>query len=169
MTKIRTRITGILGLLLLLGADQGTKMLAIEHLQNQPPIVLIPGVLELQYLENYGAAFGILQNQRWLFVVLCCAFLLASAYFYSRLPLKREYWLFRLMAVLLAAGAVGNLIDRLAKGYVVDFIYFSLIHFPIFNFADCCVVIGGILMLLNVLVIYRREDYEFLKWGHRQE
>ena len=68
------------------------------------------------------------------------------------------------MTVLLAAGAVGNLIDRVMRGYVVDFIYFSLIDFPIFNFADCCVVTGGILMLMNVLVIYRKEDYEFLKW-----
>lgn len=164
MTRKRTITVGILGLILFLAADQWTKYLAIAYLKDQPAIVLIRGVLELQYLENYGAAFGILQNQRWLFVVLCCAFLAAAVYFYGKLPLKREYWLFRLMTILLAAGAVGNLIDRVARGYVVDFIYFSLIDFPIFNFADCCVVTGGILMLLNVLVIYRKENYEFLRW-----
>lgn len=164
MTRKRTIIAGILGLILLLALDQWTKYLAIAHLRDQSAIILIPGVLELQYLENFGAAFGILQNQRWLFVLLCCIFLAVAVYFYGKLPSKKEYWLFRVMTVLLAAGAVGNLIDRVMRGYVVDFIYFSLIDFPIFNFADCCVVTGGILMLLNVLVIYRKEDYEFLKW-----
>lgn len=87
-----------------------------------------------------------------------------SSLFYYRLPLEKKYWLFRLMAVLLAAGALGNLVDRILHKYVVDFIYFSLIHFPIFNVADCCVVTGGILMLFNVLVVYKEEDYFFLKW-----
>ena len=105
-----------------------------------------------------------MQNQQWLFILLCCVFLVIAAYFYYRLPLEKKYWLFRLMAVLLAAGALGNLVDRILHKYVVDFIYFSLIHFPIFNVADCCVVIGGILMLFNVLVVYKEEDYSFLKW-----
>ncbi len=163
MTKKHTIITGIISLIFILAVDQGTKFLAIARLKDQPAIPLIEGVLELQYLENYGAAFGILQNQRWLFIVLCGVFLLVAAYFYLCLPLRKDYWLFRLMTILLAAGAVGNLVDRVARGYVVDFIYFSLIDFPIFNIADCCVVIGGILMLLNVLVFYRNEEYEFLK------
>ena len=164
VTRKNSIITGILGILLLLAADQGTKLLAVSRLKDQPAVPLIQGVLEFRYLENFGAAFGILQNQQWLFILLCAVFLLAAGYFYLRLPLKKHYGLFRLMILLLAAGAVGNLIDRVFRGYVVDFIYFSLIDFPIFNFADCCVVIGGILMLLDVLVIYRNEDYEFLKW-----
>ena len=164
MTKKTAIIKGILGFLLFFLADQGTKLLAVRTLKGKESVELIPGVLEFQYLENRGAAFGILQNQQWLFILLCCVFLVIAAYFYYRLPLEKKYWLFRLMAVLLAAGALGNLVDRMLHKYVVDFIYFSLIHFPIFNVADCCVVIGGILMLFNVLVVYKEEDYSFLKW-----
>ena len=163
MTRKSTIIKGILGFLLLICIDQWTKFLAVDRLKGQSDLPLISGVLELKYLENKGAAFGILQNQQWLFILLCSVFLLAAVYFYIRLPLERRYWLFRLMVVLLAAGAVGNLIDRAAQGYVVDFIYFSLINFPIFNFADCCVVTGGILMLVDVLIVYLDEDYQFLK------
>ena len=164
MTKKTAIIKGILGFLLFFLAAQGTKLLAVRNLKGKESVELIPGVLEFQYLENRGAAFGILQNQQWLFILLCCVFLVIAAYFYYRLPLEKKYWLFRLMAVLLAAGALGNLVDRILHKYVVDFIYFSLIHFPIFNVADCCVVIGGILMLFNVLVVYKEEDYSFLKW-----
>ena len=164
MTKKTAIIKGILGFLLFFLADQGTKLLAVRNLKGKESVELIPGVLEFQYLENRGAAFGILQNQQWLFILRCGVFLVIAAYFYYRLPLEKKYWLFRLMAVLLAAGALGNLVDRILHKYVVDFIYFSLIHFPIFNVADCCVVIGGILMLFNVLVVYKEEDYSFLKW-----
>ena len=164
MTKKTAIIKGILGFLLFFLADQGTKLLAVRNLKGKESVELIPGVLEFQYLENRGAAFGILQNQQWLFILLCCVFLVIAAYFYYRLPLEKKYWLFRLMTVLLAAGALGNLVDRILHKYVIDFIYFSLIHFPIFNVADCCVVIGGILMLFNVLVVYKEEDYSFLKW-----
>ena len=90
MTRKRTIIAGILGLIFLLALDQWTKYLAIAHLRDQSAIILIPGVLELQYLENFGAAFGILQNQRWLFVLLCCIFLAVAVYFYGKLPSKKE-------------------------------------------------------------------------------
>ena len=126
--------------------DQLFKALAVYWLKGNPPHVLIDGVFELHYSENPGAAFGILQDHRWLFIsvtILVMAFmlvLLMSGKF-------RRYPLMNISGVLIVAGGVGNLIDRIANGYVVDFLYFRLINFPIFNFADCCVVVGAVLLL----------------------
>ena len=133
--------------------DQLFKALAVYWLKGNPPHVLIDGVFELHYSENPGAAFGILQDHRWLFIsvtILVMAFmlvLLMSGKF-------RRYPLMNISGVLIVAGGVGNLIDRIANGYVVDFLYFRLINFPIFNFADCCVVVGAVLLLIFFFFFY---------------
>ncbi len=138
---------------LLIGLDQLFKYLAVVNLKGNPPIPLIKGVFELHYSENPGAAFGILQDHRWVFIsvtivvmifLLC---LLMSGKFSHLL-------LMNISASLIVAGGIGNLIDRIANGYVVDFLYFKLINFPIFNFADCCVVIGAVLLLVFFFFFY---------------
>ena len=144
--KIYLTAVGFLALALL-SVDQFTKYLAQTHLKGQADIVWIPGVFELQYLENRGAAFGLLQNRQYFFVILCALFLCAAAIF---------------LAKALAAGAAGNGIDRVLNGYVTDFFYFSLIDFPIFNMADIYVTVGGFFMFLYVCFVYREEDFAFL-------
>ena len=153
----------IAGIGLLTASDQFTKYLASFYLKDTEGITLIPGVLKLQYLENRGMAFGMLQGKQVFLILICIIFLGAAVLLFFRVPKNSYYVPLITVTAVLAGGAAGNLIDRILRGYVVDFIYFSLIDFPIFNIADCCVVIGGILMLLNVLVFYRNEEYEFLK------
>ena len=138
----RQHVLGVIALFLLLAIDQGSKYLAVHFLQGHPDVMLIPGVFQLEYLENRGAAFGILQNQRVL--------LLGSG---------RKWRPLQSAIVLIAAGAIGNMIDRFARGYVVDFFYFSLIHFPVFNVADCYVVVGAVIALLLLLFYYKEEDF----------
>ena len=126
----------LISFVILIIIDQWTKALAVEHLMNQKPLVLIPGVFQLHYLENRGAAFGMLQGQRFFFVVIAILVLAAITYIYFKLPWQKHFHYLRAVGIFVAAGAVGNLIDRVSLGYVVDFFYFELINFPIFNVAD---------------------------------
>ncbi len=153
---------GLAAVLLLLVFDQWTKWLAVHFLKEEPSISLIPGVLELQYLENRGAAFGILQNHQMVFVVICAVFVIAVALFYRLLPHTRRMLPMHIICILAVAGGIGNAIDRVRLNYVVDFIYFSLIDFPIFNVADCYVVICAILLIIFYLFYYKDEDFSFL-------
>lgn len=144
--------------LILTALDQFTKHLAVIHLMNQPSLVLIPGVFELQYLENRGAAFGMFQDKQIIFLVGAAFVFLVIAYFYAKIPHQKRYYLMRSYAVLIISGAAGNMIDRVRLKYVVDFFYFSLIDFPVFNIADCYVVIGCILFAFSLLFYYTEEE-----------
>ena len=143
--------------IVLVVVDQVTKYLAVAHLDHQPPIVLWPNVFELQYHENRGIAFSMLQGLQWVIVPITILVMLLIAVILWRSPLTRSF-MFRASCVLILAGGIGNLIDRVALGYVIDFLYVRLIDFPIFNFADCCVVIGAGLMIVYVLFCYKDED-----------
>ncbi|MDO4291999.1 MAG: signal peptidase II [Eubacteriales bacterium] len=144
--------------------DQGTKRLAVLFLKDRPPVGLIPGVLELRYLENRGAAFGILQDQKLFFVVITCLILAFCLYALWRMPAGRKYTLLHVLGGILMAGALGNLIDRVRLNYVIDFIYISLIDFPIFNVADMYVTLVCAAGLLLVFFgRYRESDFDFLK------
>lgn len=146
-------------LVLLIVLDQWTKSVAVRYLAGPNPAVLIPGVLELRYLENHGAAFSILQNQQLFFRILTFFIIGLLGWIYLfRLPQNHRYFPLNADVILLLAGAAGNLIDRMRQGYVVDFIYFRLIDFPIFNVADCYVSIGAVLFILLILFYYHDDE-----------
>jgi signal peptidase II len=161
--KRKNYLTGIVGILLLLGFDQLTKWLAVKHLKDSEAFSIIKNVFELQYLENRGAAFGMLQNQRWLLLGFTVLILILLVIFYSKLPLKRRYLPLRISGMLIAAGAVGNMLDRILQGYVIDFFYFKLIDFPVFNVADCYVVAGAFAAFFFIAFYYNDEDFAFFK------
>lgn len=155
---------GAFGALMILAValDQWTKRLAFDHLRVNGPIVLWRGVFELLYSENRGAAFGILQGKHTFFFLVAAAVLIVVLLFLAKLPARKRYLpLFGCM-VLLASGAVGNMIDRAARGYVVDFFYFKLIDFPIFNVADCYVVTAAALLVLLTGFFYKDDELESL-------
>ena len=154
---------------LLEALDQWTKYLAVLFLKDQDPFVIIDGVFELHYLENRGAAFGILQGQKVFFLICTVLVLAVLAFYYNRMPLEKKYQPLRAVGVLLGAGAVGNLIDRMVQSYVVDFLYFKLIDFPIFNVADCYVTAGAILLAILILFVYKDEELGFLSLKKKHE
>ena len=162
MTRQKYNLIGILAEIVLIALDQWTKHLAVLRLKGQSPIVLWDGVFELHYLENRGAAFGILQGQKAVFLVCTLLILILIVFFYNRLPAGKRFFMMRLVAVFLAAGAVGNLIDRMRYSYVVDFLYFKLIDFPVFNVADCYVTVGAVLLAVLILFVYKEEELGFL-------
>ena len=147
----------LLSLLALVSIDQITKIWAASDLAVNGPVSVIEGVFEFRYCENTGVAFSLLEDQRWLFIplsILISAVMLLILY---RSPLRRHF-LFSCVCVLIAAGGIGNLIDRIVYGYVIDFLYFRLINFPIFNFADCCVSVGAVLLFVFFLFVYKEEE-----------
>lgn len=150
------------GILALVFADQAVKYWAIVSLKGTSGITLIPGVLELQYLENRGMAFGMLQGRQMLFLVLCVIFCIALLWLFFRIPKTGYYFPLILVGGILAGGAAGNFIDRAFRGYVVDFIYISLIDFPVFNLADIYVVCGGIALVILIIFRYKDEDFDFI-------
>lgn len=161
-------LVGLLLVALLTFLDQWTKRLAVLHLKDQEPFVLIKGVFELNYLENRGAAFGIFQGQRVVFLLCTLVILGLVAVCYCRLPEDKRFHPLRLTGMLLAAGAIGNMIDRAANSFVVDFLYFKLIDFPVFNVADCYVTVGAALLALLILFYYKEDELSFL-FGKRSK
>lgn len=159
---IKSYITAILGCAILIVFDQFTKYLASAHLKDQPPFIIIKKVFQLQYLENRGAAFGILQNQKVFFIISGILILAIMGYGFIKIPKTKHYIGMRFCIILIVSGAIGNMIDRISQNYVVDFFYFELIDFPIFNMADIYVVIASISLVLLILFFYKDEDFSFL-------
>ena len=142
----------------IIGLDQLLKWIVLERLVPLGSVTCIPGLLNWTYVENRGAAFGLLQNQQWLFntvtilmVVVCIFYILRTC---------RSKWV-AVALTLVVGGGIGNLLDRVFRGFVVDFISFSFFS-PVFNFADACVVIGGVLLIfITMLEVY--QDWKALK------
>jgi len=142
---------GFIIILILLAVDIITKQWALNVLAKSQDITVIKGFFDLAYLENRGAAFGILQN-KVIFLALVTSVVILIMVFYM-IKYKPQSKLLRYSFYLIMAGAVGNLIDRVRLGFVVDFLQFhykEVYYFPTFNMADTFVVIGTALMILYV-------------------
>ena len=127
-------------------------------------------MLYFQYLENRGAAFGIFQGQKWLLLGLTGLVILGVLYVLWKLPAEKKFLLLKILCFFLVSGGLGNMIDRMRLNYVVDFIYFSPIDFPIFNVADIYVTVRyHSLLFVLVMFYYKEEDFEFLKWKQNKE
>ena len=177
---------GYSGLLviLLIAIDQFTKWLAYTHLYQKPDVSVIDGVFQLKYLENDSAAFSLdpvsilqrifhftyfdshpeafLMAKMIFFAVLTIVVLVLLAIVYQRIPLNRRFLPLNIIAVGIFAGAAGNLIDRVIHHYVIDFFYFSLINFPIFNVADIYVTVSMIVLILLCAFYYHDHEIDVL-------
>lgn len=160
--KVIQLIRDFLVFAVLVIVDQITKYIAIDRLKGQPALKLIDGVFELQYLENRGAAFGMLQNGQVFFVFAAVVMMTAILFVLIKAPMEKKYRPWHVFLVMIAAGGIGNMIDRLRLDYVVDFFYFSLIDFPIFNVADIYVTVGTALFLIMLLFFCKEEDLNFI-------
>ncbi len=161
--RIGRLIVDILIIGLLIGLDQLSKYFAVQYLKNKPSFIIWDRVFELCYLENRGAAFGIMQNQKLFFLIIASVMTVIVLYFLVKIPSDRKYLVLRICMMLIGAGAVGNMIDRLTTEYVVDFFYFVLINFPIFNVADIYVTVSCAILIISILFIYKEDDLKFLK------
>lgn len=142
----------------LLLADQYTKHLAILHLKGCLPVVLLDRILEFSYLENTGAAFSSFSGKQTFLIILTTLVIIVLAWRYFTLPAGRRFVWIRLCLLFIISGAVGNLIDRVLRHYVVDFIYFVPINFPKFNVADIYISVGVSVLAALMLFYYSDEE-----------
>ena len=171
-------------LLFLIGLDQLTKYLAVVFLKDNPPIPIIKDVFELRYLENTSAAFGMdpisllqgifqfevfeqnpelyLHFRMGFFYILTITMIAVFVWIFIKIPKVKRMLYLDLILIFLTAGAIGNLIDRITQQYVVDFLYFILIDFPIFNVADIYVTCSAITFLVLGIFYYKDEDIELI-------
>ena len=150
--------------------DQITKYVAESNLYMKNDIDIIKNVLTLTYLRNNGSAFGMFSGKINAFLVLTVIIVAVITYIVIRMPVTKRYLPMYIVCTMLVSGAIGNLIDRVRFGYVRDFIYFKLINFPVFNVADCYVVIATFSLILLFFFFYSDEELEFLSFkGAKKE
>ncbi len=142
--------------------DQITKLIALRALQPVGSVVVIPGVLRFTYVENRGAAFGMLSDNRWVFMIISTLAIVALLIYLCVCVFRPESKLACMALSMIISGGIGNMIDRVRLGFVVDFIDFCA--FPrlwmwVFNFADACVCVGGGMLILW-LILSMVSDYK---------
>ncbi|MCH5304537.1 MAG: signal peptidase II, partial [Ruminococcus sp.] len=133
------------------------KILVINNLKPISTFVVIPGFFSLVYVENKGAAFGMLSNARWVFIIFTLAVIIfLIAFLFKKKPTSK---LLNTALILIIGGGIGNLIDRIFYGYVVDYLSISFFP-PVCNFADYCVTVGAVILVIYLLFFsdYLKKD-----------
>lgn len=158
------KIYPILIALLLICIDQTIKLLAADRLKGQADYPLFSGILEFSYLENTGAAFSSFMGKQGFLIALTTCAMVFLILKYVQIPTSESgrYLPMKAALILIISGGIGNLIDRVFNGYVIDFIYFVPIDFPKFNIADCYVSIGMAVFAYLCFFHYKDEELDFL-------
>ena len=152
--QILCKIVAALTLVLAIILDVVTKKIVVDNMALYEEIPVIKGVFHWKYIQNRGAAFGMLADNREVFLVISSVAIVVMAIYLLFTRTDRLWWMIGIG--MLVGGGIGNMIDRIALGYVVDFIYVALIDFAVFNIADCFVCVGvALLMYLSVLDLVR--------------
>ena len=159
-------IIGIILFVLLVAADQLSKLYAINVVQKRGYVEIIKNFYHLIYVENRGAAFGIMQNKQWIFIIITIA--VFSVFGYVLYKYKIEGKLFFAATVLILSGGFGNLIDRVFRGYVVDFLQFSFFP-PVCNIADYYITVGAVLLVISVMFCKKNIPPRTLKTESAEE
>ena len=142
----------------IVGADQFTKYLTVANIALNQDVEFIPGFLGLTYVQNTGAAFSSFEGMQWLFALIFAVFTVAIVWEYRKQSLhlrKFEWW----CVIAVYGGGLGNMIDRLRLGYVVDMIETKFIRFPVFNVADCFITCGCIALVVS-LILFNKEFWK---------
>lgn len=146
---MRRKITIPLTIVLLIVLDQLVKWAIVSNIKIGEVKGIIPSIMSLTYLQNTGAAFSILENQQWLFTIITLL-VIGGAIWYLIKNIKGSFWLISGLTLIIAGG-LGNFIDRLRQGFVVDMFQFDFINFAVFNVADTYLTFGVLIMLLVII------------------
>ena len=169
----KNSIFAIVSVFLLIGLDQLVKFLITSHMALSDTIPVIKNVFHITYIQNRGAAWGSLQGKRILLLAVTRLVLIFLVYFYIKMLKMDKYKDLRILFLFVFSGAVGNMIDRIHLGYVIDMFDFRLINFPVFNVADIYVTCSMIILLILILFKYKDNELEDLfgrsKKGSDQE
>lgn len=135
-----------LAAVILILLDQLSKQWIVNHIPLNAIRKCVPGIFSLTYLRNYGAAFSILQNQQWFFTVITLAVVGAACYYFIK-NINGNFW-FLFGLLLIISGGIGNFIDRLRLGYVIDMVHLDFMNFAIFNVADSYLTVGVVILFI---------------------
>lgn len=167
--KINTiLIVDIIIIFLCIVSDRLLKFYALTRLKDHPSKALINGIAELTYLGNSGASFGLLKGQTSFFILVSVVLLAVIAYLFFKMPGKKKYIKAHIALAFFAGGSVGNLIDRILYGEVIDYIYISLKRFPIFNLADIFITLSALFLVILFLFVYKESDLNFLRFYEKK-
>lgn len=164
---------GVLGLVIL---DQLSKAIAVTNLKNSDSVTVIKGLFALTYVENKGAAWGVLSGRMSILVIITIILIPLFVFCMHKINKNKKLLdssklkgvsLLHFDMILLLSGAIGNFIDRIIKGYVVDFFQFTFIDFPVFNVADCYITIGAVLFIIVYMFLLKDEDISLLFKGEK--
>jgi len=159
--RLKRMIVCFVSAFILVVLDRLSKIWAVNNLKDKDSIWIIKNALQLYYLPNgnKGAAWGMFEGHQAVFILIAVIVIVAIIYVLYNIPLEKKYYFIEIMLVFIAAGGLGNMYDRIVQGYVVDFIYFSLINFPIFNVADIYVSVCTVLFAIYLLFKMKEDDF----------
>ncbi len=154
--SIKVRLLSVLAVIALLGIDQLIKYYVDLYLKNKPAVVVIKNVLQFNYLENDGAMMGFMGGKTKLMTVLAiiCVVIMLFVIFSGIIKDKVDYW----CCLLMISGGLGNIIDRVFRGYVIDYIEVLFVDFYIFNFADCLITVAAFLLIFYQIYLILKEN-----------
>ena len=150
---MKRKVTVPIVIVVLIARDQWVKFEIVKNIQLGEVKPFIPKIVSLTYLRNTGAAFSILENQQWLFAVITLVVIGAAIWYLSK-HIKGSVWLLSSLCLIIAGG-IGNFIDRMRQGFVVDMFQLDFINFAIFNVADSYLTIG---VLVLIVMMLKEED-----------
>ncbi len=148
--------------------DRITKYAAVSNLKDNGACVLIDGVLELYYIVNTGSSWGMLAGQKILILFISAVIIALCVFMIARSPDDVKYIPFNISLAMIIAGGIGNGIDRIRFSYVIDFIYFKVINFPVFNVADIFVTCGAFIFIFLIVFKYKEKDLYFMKFNQKK-
>ncbi len=156
LTPLKTKAFSLISIVLLVGVDQLIKYFVDLYLKPVGSVAAIPKVLQFSYYENDGAMMGMMSGKTTLMTVFAALCLLLVCYilYSGKLSYGIDFW----CVVFVAAGGIGNLIDRVFRGYVIDYIEVLFVDFYIFNFADCLVTCAAIVIIISQIYQFRKES-----------
>lgn len=160
--KIRPLISALI-IALLVVIDQISKVIAYNTLAvNGNASTIKNAVFSFYYVENTGISFSMLNSKMTLIIIITTIILICLLYVLIKTPKTLYYMPFSITLSVIVAGAIGNLYDRIFRGYVIDFIMLEFINFPVFNFADICVCVGLLVLVILIFFRYKDKDFEFI-------
>ena len=160
--KIKIHIIPILFIGLLSALDQLTKYMITSKFVLYESKTIIKNVFSLTYIHNEGMAWGMFQGKQLFFLIITTFMLVLTFYVYNNIASKKEFTPVKICLVFLTSGAIGNLIDRVTLGYVIDFLHFELFDFPVFNVADIFVTVSMIVLFVLIAFLYSDDDLNIM-------
>ena len=163
--RFKILVLPIIFIALLTAIDQVTKFIITSNFKLNESRPVFDDIFHITYIRNQGAAWGMLQGKRILFLILTTLVVGFCIYILYNISGNRKYIMLTIDVIILTAGAIGNMIDRFKQGYVVDFLDFKLINFPVFNVADIYVTLSMVMIFILLLFVYKNDDLDFILTG----